>query len=227
MIKEEGKKKVIIIALVIIALALISLVPLLKNQFFKESITGNVIAEENANSPLSNITNYSYLFLLILVPIAVVGMLSYAYVAKKEEIDSSFDIVLHTEEKQNQETLGISLQEYLQDMNPPSKPTQMHEYDVDVLQTHIKNRLLRGYSSEEVYYELVKHGWKREKITAALGNMSITQTEAELILGSFFAKSLSQGHDLQSIKESLLAKGWQPKVIESSSKRFEQSVGSQ
>ena len=83
---------------------------------------------------------------------------------------------------------------------------------------------MRGYSSEEIYYELVKHGWKKEKISQALKDMQISPTEAELILGSFMAKSLSQGHDLDTVKQSLLSNGWQPELIQSAAIRFEESV---
>ncbi len=223
MLHEERRKRIIIITVIIIALALISLVPLLKQRNISDTFTGNTIAANN--SPINKAVNYSYLFLLIIVPIAGVGMLSYAYIAKKQTIDSSFDVVLHLDEQKQKETIVISLDEYLQEMNSKNTPSvQLHEYDVDVLQTHIKTKLLRGYSTEEVYYELIKHGWKKEKISQSLKEMSITPTEAELILGSFMAKSLSQGHDLVTVKESLLAKGWQPELIESCSKRFEESV---
>ncbi|MBI5393558.1 RecX family transcriptional regulator [Candidatus Woesearchaeota archaeon] len=229
MLQEEGRKRAIIMTSVIIAIALISLLPLLKDKINTEPITGKIVAEktlqEDKDVPITKtIVDYSYLFLLILVPIAAVGVLSYAYLAKKQAIDASFDLVLHNEE-QKQKEIGISLDEYLQEAQSKNVPKQeMHEYDSTVLHSHLKSRLLRGYSSEEIYYELVKHGWKKEKIASALKEMQISQTEAELILGSFMAKSLAQGHDLDTVKQSLLSNGWQPELIQSASTRFEESV---
>jgi hypothetical protein len=233
MLYEERRKRVIILIIVAIAIALISLLPLLKDNINTSSITGKVIADKTMQQTQDSsgtffsktIANYSYLFLLILLPIATVGILSYAYLAKKQEIDASFDIVLHAEEPKQKEVIGISLDEYLQQSQEKNIPKQqLHEYDTAVLQSHLRSRLLRGYSSEEIYYELLKHGWSKEKVAQALQEMQISQTEAELILGSFIAKSLSQGHDLDSIKQSLLSNSWQPEIIQSAANRFEESV---
>lgn len=83
-----------------------------------------------------------------------------------------------------------------------------------VLKQHIKNKLMQGHTMTEISEKLLEHNWSLEKINTAFNDLKLTNVESEIMLGSFVTKSLIAGYDVNTIRQTLVQKGWESKSVD-------------
>lgn len=83
-----------------------------------------------------------------------------------------------------------------------------------VLKQHIKNKLMQGHIMTEISEKLLEHNWPLEKINTAFNDLKFTNVESEIMLGSFVTSSLIAGYDVNTIRQTLVQKGWESKTVD-------------
>lgn len=207
---------------------------------FLRNITGNIIGYSSATS----IIGVTYLALVVIGPLLLVGMASHTYYQHRvEEHDANdFNKVKHAsrdhelhhfphntlidfdKHKPGKRKLGKK-DEFKPSFSSEIK-TNANSYtssdllsypnhmDHHVLKQHVKNKLVQGHTYEEIVEALEDYNWDKEKIDKAYNEIQLHQNEAEIMLGSFVTRALIAGNSVNSIRQALVDKGWETKTVD-------------
>lgn len=83
-----------------------------------------------------------------------------------------------------------------------------------VLKQHLKTKMLQGLTREEIVQHLSDHDWDEEKIDKAFEELAFTEKETEIMLGTYVTRALIAGNHANSIRQALVEKGWQTKIVD-------------
>ena len=86
--------------------------------------------------------------------------------------------------------------------------------DHQILKQHIKNKLVQGHTYTEIVEALEDYNWDKEKINRAYNDIKLYPNEAEVMLGSFVTRALIAGNKVNSIRQALVSKGWNSKIVD-------------
>jgi len=86
--------------------------------------------------------------------------------------------------------------------------------DHHMLTQHMKKKLLHGETKQEIYDKLQEHKWADTKLNRAFDSIQLTPVESEIMLGSFVTRALLKGHNIDKIRQSLLARSWDSKSVD-------------
>ena len=186
-----------------------------------QSFTGNMIGISTATT----VMNFSYLFLVILGPMLLVAMAGYTFVHDRLE---SHDHELHHfphEEHFDKKAKAVHLKQRAKkkagnelhsekSSSLSAKLSYPHVMDHIVLKQHVKNKLMQGHTMPEIIETLNEHGWAEEKINHAYNDLKLSSKDAEIMLGSFVTRALIAGNDVNSIRQSLVEKGWETGIVD-------------
>ena len=198
---------------------------------FLRKLTGYAVSTTTATI----VIGYSYIFLVVLGPLLLVGMAGYNfYVNRTEHHDArdfekvqfgSQDHELHhfphdqfverfeseKGKKLNSTRIKTNFKQKLREQ--PAEPAHLlsypHKMDHLVLKEHIKDKLMQGMAMTEIVEKLKDYNWSEKKINLAFNDIKLANTEAEILLGSFITSSLIKGHNITSIRQALVNKGWE------------------
>ena len=197
---------------------------------FLRKLTGYAVSTSTATI----IVNYSYLFLVVLGPLIVIGMAGYStYLNRPEQqgnndlekvkfasMDHEFHNFPHDDEFMAGLKSGQAMTDAKKELiskrssNPSELLSYPHVLDHHVLKQHIKNKLMQGHTITEIAEELNQHNWDQEKVNAAHSDLKFNSKEAEIMLGSFITRALIAGNDINTIRQSLVEKGWGTNVVD-------------
>jgi len=207
---------------------------------FLRNVTGNAIGFSAATSVMST----TYLALIVLGPLLLVGMASHTYYQHRvEEHDAkdfhkvkhaSRDHELHhfphntlidfDKHKPGKRKLGKKDEfkprfssEPKTNANPYTGSALLsypNQMDHHVLKQHIKNKLVQGHTYTEIVEALEDYNWDQEKVNKAYNEIKLHQNEAEIMLGSFVTRALIAGNCVNSIRQALVDKGWQTRTVD-------------
>ncbi|MBT4823905.1 hypothetical protein HN695_00880 [Candidatus Woesearchaeota archaeon] len=197
---------------------------------FLRSVTGYVVAESTA----AIIVSYSYLFLIVLGPLLLIGMIGHNHYSAKVEyknardfhkvkhssVDHSLHHFLHEDSHNHIKEYNAKEKHLHESRNKANNLkgsellTYPHAMDHVMLKQHIKNKLVQGHTRTAIMAELANNNWDQNKVGLAFEDVSLTASEAEIMLGSFVTRSLVEGNDINSIRQSLVNGGWESQKVD-------------
>ncbi|MFH1440407.1 MAG: hypothetical protein ABIG89_07600 [Candidatus Woesearchaeota archaeon] len=195
---------------------------------FLRHLTGNMIGISEATIAVS----YSYLFLIVIGPLIVLGMAGHTYFNHKLKHHHVNDFSKVKFSSMDHEFHHFPHDEFI-DRFEKNKPDESHELytnssrlsgeallaypnkmDYLMLKQHVKNKLMQGYNMTEIVEQLSQHNWDKEKVNHAFKSIKLTGKEAEIMLGSFITRALVVGNDINSIRQSLVKEGWESRIVD-------------
>jgi len=215
---------------------------------FLNNITGNVIGY----SSLTSIVSVSYLALVVVGPMLLVGMASLTYYQHRVEEHNAYDfdkvkhasrdhelhgfphnVIDFDKHKPGKRKLGRKNEikpEFRTNITPKQEPVSEftnaglsansgllsypQQMDHHMLKQHIKNKLVQGHTYMEIVEALEDYNWDTDKINRAYNDIKLHSNEAEIMLGSFVTRALIAGNKVNSIRQSLVNKGWDSKIVD-------------
>ena len=175
---------------------------------------------------LDSLVTLVYLSVVIVMPVFLIAFGGYVLMKKKSgvalhlnpeqslhdlpygSLDHQFHLFPYVEKIKKQETTHGSIQT----KSVVFKTND--DYQNAALHPFLKDKLLKGYTTEELHNELGKFGWNKETVNLAVRDLGLEDREVDIVLSSYIMRCLSEGNSLNSIRDALHSKGWNKQKVD-------------
>ncbi|MBI3033183.1 hypothetical protein HYY69_06935 [Candidatus Woesearchaeota archaeon] len=231
----EGRKGWKAIVFFSVVMLFITLAPLASKDSFKgmmgiTSGTTYDLAPLNA-TVVNSLLTFVYLSIVLVMPVFLVGFGGYLIMKRRthpqpelvlqklddvpySSLDHQFHLFPHVEHFKKQKTSHGESVVFKTN----------NDYENAALHPYLKDKLLRGHTTEELHTDLSKYGWDKETINIAVRDLDLTQHEIEIVLSSYIMRCLGEGNSLNTIKDALYTKGWHKETVDTVLQRVDDYV---
>lgn len=241
----EGRKGWKAILFFSIVMLFITLAPLASRDSFR-GMMGITSGTTYDLAPLSqtvvnSFLTFVYLSVVLVMPVFLVGFGGYVLMKRKSpatpelvvqrlddttysSLDHQFHLFPHVEQLTKRSS-HPSLEKTTSRSETSSVVFKTNnDYETAALHPYLKDKLLRGHTTEELHTELSKYGWYKDTVNVAIRDLNLNQHEIEVVLSSYIIRCLAEGNSVNDIRNALYTKGWHKETVDGVLQRVDEYV---
>ncbi len=241
----EGRKGWKAIVFFSVVMLFITLAPLASKDSFKgmRGITSGTTYDLTplSQTVVNSFLTFVYLSVVLVMPVFLVGFGGYVLMKRKSQttpelvvqrlddtkyssLDHQFHLFPHVEQLTKRSSPSSSEKAGTRSATTSVVFKTNNDYETAVLYPYLKDKLLRGHTTEELHTELSKYGWHKDTINVAIQDLNLSQHEIEVVLSSYIMRCLAEGNSVNDIRNALYTKGWHKETVDGVLQRVDEYV---